>query len=59
MADGEAFAIDRSTDSGDASLLILGAVNVGMGGAGLAARAASPGHTSGLTGPSDQTVSSR
>ncbi|MFE9914493.1 CPBP family intramembrane glutamic endopeptidase [Micromonospora sp. NPDC005553] len=30
MADGEAFAIDRSTDSGDASLLILGAVNVAM-----------------------------
>ncbi|WP_430502999.1 hypothetical protein ACQRWP_15830 [Micromonospora trifolii] len=30
MADGEAFAIDRSTDSGDASLLILGAVNIAM-----------------------------
>ncbi|MEU8419614.1 CPBP family intramembrane glutamic endopeptidase [Micromonospora sp. NPDC048835] len=30
MADGETFAIDRSTDSGDASLLILGAVNVAM-----------------------------
>ncbi|MGI5147270.1 CPBP family intramembrane glutamic endopeptidase [Plantactinospora sp. CA-294935] len=30
MADGEAFAIDRSTDSGDASLLILVAVNVVM-----------------------------
>ncbi|MFI7610986.1 CPBP family intramembrane glutamic endopeptidase [Nonomuraea terrae] len=30
MADGEAFALDRSTDSGDASLLILAAVNIGM-----------------------------
>ncbi|MFB9853558.1 type II CAAX prenyl endopeptidase Rce1 family protein [Micromonospora andamanensis] len=30
MADGEAFAIDRSTDTGDASLLILAVVNVGM-----------------------------
>ena len=30
MADGEAFAIDRSTDTGDASLLILAAVNIGM-----------------------------
>ena len=30
MVDGEAFAIDRSTDSGDASLLILGAVNVAI-----------------------------
>lgn len=30
MADGEAFAIDRSTDSGDAALLILGAVNIAM-----------------------------
>ena len=30
MADGGAFPLDRSTDSGDASLLILVAVNVGM-----------------------------
>lgn len=30
MADGEPYAIDRSTDSGDATLLILGAVNVAM-----------------------------
>ncbi|WP_062353246.1 CPBP family intramembrane glutamic endopeptidase [Herbidospora yilanensis] len=30
MADGEAFPLDRSTDTGDASLLILAAVNVGM-----------------------------
>ncbi|MET8042694.1 CPBP family intramembrane glutamic endopeptidase [Micromonospora sp. NPDC005215] len=30
MAGGEPFAIDRSTDSGDASLLILGAVNIAM-----------------------------
>ncbi|GAB4104507.1 CPBP family intramembrane metalloprotease [Micromonospora taraxaci] len=30
MADGEPYAIDRSTDSGDASLLILGAVNIAM-----------------------------
>lgn len=30
MADGEAFHLDRSTDTGDASLLILAAVNVGM-----------------------------
>ncbi|MBY8875109.1 CPBP family intramembrane metalloprotease [Micromonospora sp. PLK6-60] len=30
LADGEPYAIDRSTDSGDASLLILGAVNVAM-----------------------------
>ncbi|MEU8382542.1 type II CAAX endopeptidase family protein [Streptosporangium sp. NPDC048865] len=30
MADGEAFPLDRSTDSGDASLLILVAVNIGM-----------------------------
>ncbi|WP_317890103.1 CPBP family intramembrane glutamic endopeptidase [Paenibacillus sabuli] len=30
MADGEAFPLDRSTDSGDASLLILAAVNIGM-----------------------------
>ncbi|MET7834664.1 CPBP family intramembrane glutamic endopeptidase [Micromonospora sediminicola] len=30
MADGGAFTIDRSTDTGDASLLILGAVNVAM-----------------------------
>ncbi|SBT65937.1 Membrane protease YdiL, CAAX protease family [Micromonospora sediminicola] len=30
MADGEPYAIDRATDSGDASLLILAAVNVAM-----------------------------
>ncbi|WP_218010982.1 CPBP family intramembrane glutamic endopeptidase [Herbidospora mongoliensis] len=30
MADGEAFPLDRSTDTGDASLLILAAVDVGM-----------------------------
>ncbi|MCG5462493.1 CPBP family intramembrane glutamic endopeptidase [Micromonospora sp. NPDC053740] len=30
LADGEPYAIDRSTDSGDASLLILGAVNIAM-----------------------------
>lgn len=30
MAGGEAFAIDRSTDTGDPSLLILAAVNVAM-----------------------------
>ncbi|WP_410812780.1 CPBP family intramembrane glutamic endopeptidase [Micromonospora sp. 067-2] len=30
MADGEAFSIDRSNDSGDASLLILGAVTIAM-----------------------------
>lgn len=30
MADGEPFAIDRSTDTGDASLLILAAVNLAM-----------------------------
>ncbi|WP_198168979.1 CPBP family intramembrane glutamic endopeptidase [Herbidospora daliensis] len=30
MADGAAFPLDRSTDTGDASLLILAAVNVGM-----------------------------
>ncbi|MET8318876.1 CPBP family intramembrane glutamic endopeptidase [Micromonospora sp. NPDC005189] len=30
MADGEPYAIDRSTDSGDASLLILAAVNIAM-----------------------------
>ncbi|MFI2713955.1 CPBP family intramembrane glutamic endopeptidase [Micromonospora sp. NPDC018662] len=30
LADGEPYAIDRSTDSGDASLLILAAVNVAM-----------------------------
>ncbi|TKK91503.1 CPBP family intramembrane metalloprotease [Herbidospora galbida] len=30
MADGEAFPLDRSTDTGDASLLILVAGNVGM-----------------------------
>ncbi|MEU0481913.1 type II CAAX endopeptidase family protein [Streptosporangium sp. NPDC006013] len=30
MADGEAFPLDRSTDTGDASLLILVAVNIGM-----------------------------
>ncbi|MFF5218606.1 CPBP family intramembrane glutamic endopeptidase [Micromonospora sp. NPDC000442] len=30
MAGGEGFAIDRSTDTGDASLLILAVVNVGM-----------------------------
>lgn len=30
MADGEAFPLDRSSDTGDASLLILVAVNVGM-----------------------------
>ncbi|WP_202864630.1 CPBP family intramembrane glutamic endopeptidase [Micromonospora endolithica] len=30
MADGEALAIDRSTDSGDASLLILAVVNIAM-----------------------------
>jgi membrane protease YdiL (CAAX protease family) len=30
MAGGEAFAIDRSTGSGDASLLILAAVNLAM-----------------------------
>ncbi|WP_197675864.1 CPBP family intramembrane glutamic endopeptidase [Micromonospora auratinigra] len=30
LADGEPYAIDRSTDSGDASLLILAAVNIAM-----------------------------
>lgn len=30
MADGEPYAIDRSTDSGDAALLVLGAVNIAM-----------------------------
>ncbi len=30
MSDGEAFAIDRSSDTGDASLLILAAVNIAM-----------------------------
>ncbi|WP_440072169.1 lysostaphin resistance A-like protein [Streptosporangium sp. OZ121] len=30
MADGEAFPLDRSTDTGDASVLILVAVNIGM-----------------------------
>lgn len=30
MADGEPFALDRATDTGDASLLILAAVNIGM-----------------------------
>ncbi|MFD6568136.1 CPBP family intramembrane glutamic endopeptidase [Micromonospora profundi] len=30
MADGEPYAIDRSTDSGDTTLLILGAVNIAM-----------------------------
>jgi hypothetical protein len=30
MADGEPFSIDRSTDTGDAAVLILGAVNVVM-----------------------------
>lgn len=30
MADGEPFALDRSTDTGDASLLILAAVNIAM-----------------------------
>ncbi|MFI5720691.1 CPBP family intramembrane glutamic endopeptidase [Nocardia sp. NPDC051750] len=30
MADGAAFSLDRSTDAGDASLLILAAVNIGM-----------------------------
>ncbi|WP_406063356.1 CPBP family intramembrane glutamic endopeptidase [Micromonospora sp. NBC_00860] len=30
MADGEPYAIDRSTDTGDASLLILGGVNIAM-----------------------------
>ncbi|GLZ60813.1 CAAX amino protease [Micromonospora sp. NBRC 107095] len=30
MADGEPYAIDRSTDSGDAALLLLGAVNIAM-----------------------------
>ncbi|MEU5962072.1 hypothetical protein ABZ777_12785 [Micromonospora parva] len=30
MADGEAYAIDRSTDSGDAALLVLGAVTIAM-----------------------------
>jgi membrane protease YdiL (CAAX protease family) len=30
MADGEAYTIDRSTDTGDAALLILAAVNIAM-----------------------------
>jgi membrane protease YdiL (CAAX protease family) len=30
LSDGEPYAIDRSTDSGDASLLILAAVNIAM-----------------------------
>ncbi|MDH2424875.1 CPBP family intramembrane metalloprotease [Sphaerisporangium sp. TRM90804] len=30
MADGEAFPLDRSTDTGDASLLIIAAVDIGM-----------------------------
>lgn len=30
LADGQPYAIDRSTDSGDATLLILGAVNIAM-----------------------------
>lgn len=30
MSDGEPFSIDRSTDTGDAAVLILGAVNIAM-----------------------------